>query len=53
MPSVNVVNGKQIVVDNLGPLQRAARFTLRPFEQMIQHQDLIAAILRRDPGASP
>ena len=48
MPSVKVVNGKQIVVDNLGPLQRASRFVMRPFEQMVQHQDLIAAILRRE-----
>lgn len=48
MPSVKVVNGKQIVVDNLDPLQRVSRFVLRPFEQMIQHQDLIAAILRRE-----
>lgn len=48
MPSVKVVNGKQIVVDNLGPLQRVSRFILRPFEQMVQHQDLIAAILRRE-----
>lgn len=48
MPSVKVVNGKQIVVDNLGPLQRVSRFILRPFEQMLQHQDLIAAILRRE-----
>lgn len=48
MPSVKVVNGKQIVVDNLGPLERVSRFVLRPFEQMLQHQDLIAAILRRE-----
>ncbi|MGQ0582710.1 MAG: ABC transporter permease [Reyranella sp.] len=48
MPSVKVVNGKQIVVDNLDPWQRVSRFVLRPFEQMIQHQDLIAAILRRE-----
>lgn len=48
MPSVKVVNGKQIVVENLGPLQRASRFFTRPFEQMIQHQDLIMAILRRE-----
>ena len=48
MPSVKVVNGKQIVVDNLDPLERVSRFVLRPFEQMIQHQDLIAAILRRE-----
>ena len=48
MPSVKVVNGKQIVVENLGPLQRASRFFTRPFQQMIQHQDLIMAILRRE-----
>ncbi len=48
MPSVKVVNGKQIVVENLGPLQRVSRFVTRPFEQMVQHQDLIAAILRRE-----
>ena len=48
MPSVKVVNGKQIVVENLDPLQRASRFITRPFEQMVQHQDLIAAILRRE-----
>jgi lipopolysaccharide transport system permease protein len=48
MPSVNVVNGKQIVVENLGPLQRANRFVIKPFLQMWHHQDLIAAILRRE-----
>ncbi len=48
MPSVKVVNGKQIVVESLGPLQRVSRFVLRPFERMVQHQDLIAAILRRE-----
>ncbi|MFI5029691.1 MAG: ABC transporter permease [Reyranellales bacterium] len=48
MPSVNVVNGKQIVVENLGPLDRAVRFFRRPFVQMWQHRDLIQAILRRE-----
>ena len=48
MPSVNVVNGKQIVVENLGPLDRAVRFFRRPFAQMWQHRDLIQAILRRE-----
>jgi lipopolysaccharide transport system permease protein len=48
MPSVNVVNGKQIVVENVGPLQRAARFVIRPYLQMWHHRDLIAAILRRE-----
>ena len=48
MPSVNVVNGKQIVVETLDPLQRVARFLTKPFLQMWQHQDLIQAILRRE-----
>ncbi len=48
MPSVNVVNGKQIVVANLGPLERALKFFTAPFTQMWHHQDLIAAILRRE-----
>ena len=48
MSSVKVVNGKQIVVDNLGPLQRVSRFVLRPFKNMVWHQDLIIAILRRE-----
>lgn len=48
MPSVNVVNGKQIVVEDLGPAERLARFVLKPFVQMWYHQDLIQAILRRE-----
>lgn len=48
MPSVNVVNGKQIVVENLGRAQRMALFVAKPFVQMWHHQDLIAAILRRE-----
>ncbi|MFI4999449.1 MAG: ABC transporter permease [Reyranellales bacterium] len=48
MTSVNVVNGKQIVVESLGPLQRVGRFIVKPFAQMWHHQDLIAAILRRE-----
>jgi lipopolysaccharide transport system permease protein len=48
MPSVNVVNGKQIIVENLGPGERAIRFFARPFLQMWQHRDLIRAILRRE-----
>jgi lipopolysaccharide transport system permease protein len=48
MPSVNVVNGKQIVVENAGPWQRLVRFIIKPFVQMWHHQDLIAAILRRE-----
>jgi lipopolysaccharide transport system permease protein len=48
MPSVNVVNGKQIVVEDVGPGQRAVRFFAKPFVQMWHHQDLIIAILRRE-----
>ena len=48
MPSVNVVNGKQIVVEDLGPCERAVRFLAKPFAQMWHHQDLIQAILRRE-----
>jgi lipopolysaccharide transport system permease protein len=48
MPSVNVVNGKQIIVENLGPGERAIRFFARPFLQMWHHRDLIRAILRRE-----
>lgn len=48
MPSVNVVNGKQIVVEQLAPMERLTRFLVRPFLQMWYHQDLIQAILRRE-----
>ena len=48
MPSVNVVNGKQIVVENLDRSQRVSRFLTKPFNQMWNHQDLIQAILRRE-----
>ena len=48
MPSVNVVNGKQIVVETLDPSQRVLRFLAKPFLQMRNHQDLILAILRRE-----
>lgn len=48
MPSVNVVNGKQIVVENLNASQRLIGFLAKPFVQMWHHQDLIAAILRRE-----
>ena len=48
MPSVNVVNGKQIVVETLGPAERAIRFFAKPFLQMWHHRDLVQAILRRE-----
>ncbi len=31
MPSVKVVNGKQIVVENLGPIERLFSFIVKPF----------------------
>jgi lipopolysaccharide transport system permease protein len=48
MPSVNVVNGKQIVVEDLGSAERAIRFFAKPFLEMWHHRDLIQAILRRE-----
>src|SRR6201987_891329 len=48
MPSVNVVNGKQIVVVDVGPVERMVRFFAKPFRQMWRHRDLIQAILRRE-----
>src|SRR5260370_34089908 len=48
MPSVNVVNGKQIVVADVGLIERAVRFFAKPFRQMWHHRDLIQAILRRE-----
>jgi len=48
MPSVNVVNGKQIVVVNVGPVERFWLFLAKPFIQMVHHHDLIQAILRRE-----
>ena len=48
MPSVNVVNGKQIVVVDAGPLERVFSFFAKPFRQMWHHRDLVQAILRRE-----
>jgi lipopolysaccharide transport system permease protein len=48
MPSVNVVNGKQIVVEELDPLQRLRRFLVKPFVQTWHNQEIVAAILRRE-----
>src|SRR5215467_10158861 len=48
MPSVNVVNGKQIVVVDVGPAERVVRFFAKPFRQMWHHRDLVQAILRRE-----
>jgi lipopolysaccharide transport system permease protein len=48
MPSVKVVNGKQIVVEALDPSQRLKRFLAKPFLQMWYNQDIVLAILRRE-----
>src|SRR5260370_17938251 len=48
MPSVNVVNGKEIVVADVGLIEPAVRFFAKPFFQMWHHRDLIQAILRRE-----
>jgi lipopolysaccharide transport system permease protein len=48
MPSVNIVNGRQIVVEQLDPGERLARFVAKPFRQMRDHQELIQAVLRRE-----
>src|SRR5690242_20102366 len=48
MPSVNVVNGKQIVVVDAGPIERVVGFFAKPFRQIWHHRDLVQAILRRE-----
>jgi lipopolysaccharide transport system permease protein len=48
MPSVNIVNGRQIVVESLDPGQRIGRFLAAPFRRMRDHQELIQAVLRRE-----
>ena len=48
MPSVNVVNGKQIVVVEGGLVERLVGFFAKPFRQMWHHRDLVQAILRRE-----
>ena len=48
MPSVKIVNGKQIVVGALDPSQRLRRFLAKPFLQMWYNQDIVLAILRRE-----
>ena len=48
MPSVKVVNGKQIVVEALDPSQRFRRFLAKPLLQMRYNREIILAILRRE-----
>jgi lipopolysaccharide transport system permease protein len=48
MPSVKVVNGKQIVVKTLDPSQRLKDFLAKPFLQMWYNKEIVVAILRRE-----
>ncbi len=48
MPSVKVVNGKQIVVEALDPSQRFKRFLAKPLLQMSYNREIVLAILRRE-----
>lgn len=48
MPSVKVVNGKQIVVEALDPSQRFKRFLAKPLLQMRYNREIVLAILRRE-----
>ena len=48
MPSVKVVNGKQIVVEALDPGQRFKRFLAKPLLQMRYNREIVLAILRRE-----
>jgi lipopolysaccharide transport system permease protein len=48
MPSVKVVNGKQIVVEALGRSQRFKRFLAKPFLEMLYNREIVLAILRRE-----
>ena len=42
MPSVNVVNGKQIVVISVGPVERVVRFFAKPFVDVVNHSIKLA-----------
>ena len=48
MPSVKIVNGKQIVVEALEPSQRLKRFLVKPFLHMLYNKEIVLAILRRE-----
>lgn len=48
MPSVKVVNGKQIVVEALEPGARFRRFLAKPLLQIRYNREIILAILRRE-----
>lgn len=48
MPSVKVVNGKQIVVEALEPGARFRRFLAKPLLRIRYNREIILAILRRE-----
>jgi lipopolysaccharide transport system permease protein len=48
MPSVKVVNGKQIVVEALDRSHRFKRYLAKPLLQMRYNREIILAILRRE-----
>ena len=48
MPSVKVVNGKQIVVEVVDPGERFKRFLAKPLLQMRYNREIVLAILRRE-----
>jgi len=48
MPSVKVVNGKQIVVEALDSRERFKRFLAKPLLQIRYNREIILAILRRE-----
>lgn len=48
MPSVKVVNGKQIVVEAAEPGVRFRRFLAKPLLQMRYNREIVLAILRRE-----
>ena len=48
MPSVKVVNGKQIVVEALDSRARFKRFLAKPLLQMRYNREIVLAILRRE-----
>jgi len=48
MPSVKVVNGKQIVVEALDRSQRFKRFLAKPLLQVRYNREIVLAILRRE-----
>lgn len=47
-PTLHIVDGREIIAGDNGPLARLGRFLAEPFTGAWHHRDLIAAILRRE-----